>query len=70
MKKALLVPLIVVLVAGGALTWFVTRTPASPFDGAAAAPPSRELIVRGEYVGKRPLEAVGWVSCGVASNRV
>ena len=53
MKKALLVPLIVVLVAGGALTWFVTRTPASPFDGAAAAPPSRELIVRGEYVARQ-----------------
>ncbi|MBN6714412.1 c-type cytochrome [Pseudomonas capsici] len=48
---AVLVPVCVVAAAG--VAWFVTRTPASPFDGVAspqAAP--TELIQRGEYVAR------------------
>lgn len=53
MKKALAILLPILLVIAAALAWFVTRTPASPFDGMAAmGAPSRDLIQRGEYVAR------------------
>ncbi|WP_197419703.1 MULTISPECIES: cytochrome c [Agrobacterium] len=54
MKRFLLVFLLIVIVAAGCLTWFVNRTPSSPFDGApslAERPP--ELLARGEMVARQ-----------------
>lgn len=51
--KRILASLLVCLIVAGAVAWFVTRTPASPFDGAPAREaPSAELIERGEYVAR------------------
>ncbi len=44
------VPLAALAAIGGA--WFVNRTPASPFDGMAASPPSPDLARRGEEVAR------------------
>lgn len=54
MKKALLAPIVALIVVGaGVVAWFVTRTPASAFDGVAVAAPSADLIRRGEYVARQ-----------------
>ncbi|EFE97613.1 Alcohol dehydrogenase cytochrome c subunit precursor [Serratia odorifera] len=53
LKKALLMLLLIGVVAALAIAWFVTRTPASPFDEATAiSTPTAELIQRGEYVAR------------------
>ncbi|WP_330999006.1 c-type cytochrome [Mangrovicoccus algicola] len=53
MKKTLSLAavLAVLVLAGGA--WYVTRLPASPFDGETAAAPAPDLIARGEYVARQ-----------------
>ena len=51
--RRLAAALLACLVIAAAVAWFVTRTPASPFDGEALAePPSPELVRRGEYVAR------------------
>lgn len=52
MKKILAILLPVLLVLAGATAWFVTRTPASPFDGAPAPGASAELMARGAYLAR------------------
>jgi mono/diheme cytochrome c family protein len=50
----LLVLFLIVIVVGGGLTWFVTRTPSSPFDQTTGTQaPSAELAQRGEYVARQ-----------------
>ncbi|MGC4026561.1 MAG: cytochrome c [Mesorhizobium sp.] len=54
MKKALLVLLFIFVVGAGVMSWFVTRTPSSPFDGVAAMEAApQELVLRGEYVARQ-----------------
>ncbi len=53
LKKALLAILLLIVIGGGVLTLFVTRTPPSPFDSAAVSSPSQVLIQRGEYVARQ-----------------
>ncbi|WFU10314.1 cytochrome c [Rhizobium sp. CB3090] len=54
MKRFLLVLLAIVIVVGGGLTWFVNRSPSSPFDTAAASiPASADLVQRGEMVARQ-----------------
>lgn len=53
MKKILLTILLIVIVVGGGLTWFVNRTPASPFDAANNAAPATELVQRGQIVARQ-----------------
>ncbi len=54
MKKFFLSLLLIVVVIGAALTWFVTHKPGSPFDAAGAAPaPSAEILARGEAVARQ-----------------
>lgn len=57
MKKFLSVLILVIVVLGGGLAWFVTRIPASPFDGAPAETASADmssadLVAKGEYVAR------------------
>ena len=52
MKKILALILPVLLVLAGATAKFVTRTPASPFDGAAAPAASADLVARGAYLAR------------------
>lgn len=53
MKKTLRMALVVIVVVAAGLAWFVTRTPASVFDGVAEADaPSAELVRQGEYVAR------------------
>lgn len=53
LRRAFVVTLLVALVGGAALTWFVTRTPSSPFDASAAEAPASDLVRRGEYVARQ-----------------
>lgn len=53
MRKLLFILLPVIAIAGAGAAWFVTQTPASPFDGAAAdETPSAEVLAHGEYVAR------------------
>ena len=53
MKKALLTLVVIVLVLAAGTTWYVTRTPSSPFDGVeASASPAPALIAQGKYVAR------------------
>ncbi|WP_368517583.1 cytochrome c [Rhizobium sp.] len=53
MKKLLLVLLLIIVLVAGGIAWFVTRTPASPFDNVAATQaPSEDLLQHGEYVAR------------------
>ncbi len=53
LKKTLTVLLVAVVIVGAAVTWFVTRTPASPFDRITAVEPATAtLLRRGEYVAR------------------
>ncbi|TXI11018.1 MAG: cytochrome c [Rhizobium sp.] len=53
MKKFLLVLLLIVVLVAGGIAWFVTRTPASPFDNVAATQASsQDLLQHGEYVAR------------------
>lgn len=52
-KKILAILLSACVVVAAGVAWFVTRTPASPFDGAAdTGVPSADLIRLGEYVAR------------------
>lgn len=53
MKKALLVLLLIIVVGGAGIPWFVTRTPSSPFDNVVSQTPSQELVQRGEHVARQ-----------------
>ena len=53
MKKALLVLLLIIVVGGAGIAWFVTRTPSSPFDNVVWQAPSQELVQRGEHVARQ-----------------
>lgn len=50
-RKFFAVAIPVLLVAAGGTAWFATRTPASPFDGQAAAH-SADLLQRGAYLAR------------------
>ncbi|BFG80851.1 cytochrome c [Paraburkholderia terrae] len=51
--KILVALLLACLLVAGGITWFVTRTPRSPFDGTAlTGTPSADLIQRGEYAAR------------------
>lgn len=53
MKKVLTTFIAAIIVVAGALAWYVTRKPASPFDTvAAASAPSADLIAEGKYVAR------------------
>ncbi|MFM0487657.1 c-type cytochrome [Paraburkholderia graminis] len=51
--KILALLLLVCLIAAAGITWFATRTPASPFDAVAGmTTPPADMIRRGEYVAR------------------
>ncbi|EYS97617.1 alcohol dehydrogenase [Cupriavidus sp. SK-4] len=51
--RRVVVMLLASLAVAGCVTWFVTRTPPSPFDGELSPEaPSAELVRRGEYVAR------------------
>ena len=53
MKKVLLAIVVIALVVAGGTALYVTRTPASPFDGVeASARPDADMIARGKYVAR------------------
>lgn len=54
MKRFFLTILIVIIVIGGGLIWFVNHTPSSPFDSASTSTEaSPELLARGEMVARQ-----------------
>lgn len=52
LKPVLKILVPAVLVAGIGTAWFVTRTPASPFDGLSQSRASADLVGRGEYLAR------------------
>jgi mono/diheme cytochrome c family protein len=52
LKPVLKILVPAVLVAGLGTAWFVTRTPASPFDGLSQSRASADLVGRGEYLAR------------------
>lgn len=52
MKTSLKIILPILAVLGGGTAWLATRTPTSPFEGAAAATPDTALVERGAYLAR------------------